>query len=155
MIVDFKSFLQRFSNCLIDLPIGIVKGMWSISMLKLRIFGAMKMAIRWLVQSSSESIFRPYLPRMYIVWLKTNNEKIIGKPGSISVSGQLPTYPSPNPTFTPNLLSIDCCWVRGGVGGQLLRYWYWSANRLENTERSPSWGTWAVSISKNVSRCSW
>ena len=24
------------------------------------------------------------------------------------------------------MLSIDCCWVRGGVGRQLLRYWYWS-----------------------------
>ena len=43
-------------------------------------------------------------------------------PGSISVSGQLPTYPNIN----PNLLSIDCCWVRGGVGGQFPRYWYWS-----------------------------
>ena len=41
--------------------------------------------------------------------------------GSLSVSGQLPTYPSPNPTLTP-----DCCWVRGGVSGQLPRYWYWS-----------------------------
>ena len=25
------------------------------------------------------------------------------------------------------MLSIDYCWVRGGVGGQLHRYWYWSA----------------------------
>ena len=24
------------------------------------------------------------------------------------------------------MLSIDCCWVRGGVGGQLPRYRYWS-----------------------------
>ena len=24
------------------------------------------------------------------------------------------------------MLSIYCCWVRGGAGGQLPRYWYWS-----------------------------
>ena len=43
--------------------------------------------------------------------------------GSISVSGQLPTYPSPNPTLT--CYQLTDCWVRGGVGGQLPRYWYW------------------------------
>ena len=32
--------------------------------------------------------------------------------------------PLPNINF--NLLPIDCCWVRGGVGEQLPRYWYWS-----------------------------
>ena len=39
-----------------------------------------------------------------------------------SVSEQLSTYPSPKPTLNPNLLSVDCCWVKGGVGVQLLRY---------------------------------
>ena len=34
--------------------------------------------------------------------------------------------PLPQPNINPNLLSIDCCWVRGGVGGHLPRYWYWS-----------------------------
>ena len=29
-------------------------------------------------------------------------------------------------TYFITLLSIDCCWVRGGVGGQLPRCWYWS-----------------------------
>ena len=48
--------------------------------------------------------------------------------GSITVSGQLPTYPSPNPNINPKLLSIDCYWVNGGVGGQLPRYWCWSVN---------------------------
>ena len=37
-----------------------------------------------------------------------------------SVSEQLST--SPKPTLNPNLLSVDCCWVKGGVGVQLLRY---------------------------------
>ena len=44
---------------------------------------------------------------------------------SISVSGQQPTYPSPNPTFTLT------CWVRGRVGGQLPRYWYWSLKDIK------------------------
>ena len=30
--------------------------------------------------------------------------------------------PLPKPNIDPNLISIDCCWVRGGVGGQLPRY---------------------------------
>ena len=30
--------------------------------------------------------------------------------------------PLPKPNINSNLLSIDCCWVTGGVGGQLLRY---------------------------------
>ena len=46
--------------------------------------------------------------------------------GSMSVSGQLWTFPSPNPTVTLNLLSVDCFWVREGVGGLLLRQWHWS-----------------------------
>ena len=51
--------------------------------------------------------------------------------GSISVSGQLPTYHSPNPKLTLScyqLTIIACYWVRGGVGGQLPRHWYWSVN---------------------------
>ena len=73
---------------------------------------------------------------------------------SISVSGQLPTYPSPNPTLTLTCyinycyLSIDCCWARGGVDGQLSRYWYWyeffkrafwnsnNASKQEDTQKS-------------------
>ena len=46
--------------------------------------------------------------------------------GSISVSGQLRTYPSPNPTSYNKLVSYCYCWVRGGVGAQLPRYWHWS-----------------------------
>ena len=40
----------------------------------------------------------------------------------------LENYPPipPQPNINPKFLSIDCCWVRGGVGGQLPRYWYWS-----------------------------
>ena len=34
--------------------------------------------------------------------------------------------PLPKPNINLNLLSIDCCWIRGGVDGQLPRYWYWS-----------------------------
>ena len=34
--------------------------------------------------------------------------------------------PLPKPNINLNLLSIDCCWIRGGVGGQLPKYWYWS-----------------------------
>ena len=42
----------------------------------------------------------------------------------MSVSGQLRTY-APTPPLTqhyPNLFSVDCCWVRGGVGAQSSRY---------------------------------
>ena len=31
--------------------------------------------------------------------------------------------PLPLPKINSDLLSVDCCWVRGGVGEQLLRYW--------------------------------
>ena len=43
--------------------------------------------------------------------------------GSRSVSEKLRTYPSPPlplPNINPNLLSVDCRWVKGGVGTQLL-----------------------------------
>ena len=45
----------------------------------------------------------------------------------MSVSEQIPTYPSLNPTLAPIVLSGNCCWVKGGVGGvyvgvQLFRY---------------------------------
>ena len=33
--------------------------------------------------------------------------------------------PLPWPNINPNLLFFDCCWVRGGVGVQFLRYWHW------------------------------
>ena len=39
----------------------------------------------------------------------------------MSVSEQLPTYRS-LAHIRLNLLSVDCCWVRGVVGSQLLRY---------------------------------
>ena len=40
---------------------------------------------------------------------------------SFHVSGELNTYPFPNPTFL-NLLSLRAkCWVRGGVGGEFSR----------------------------------
>ena len=42
------------------------------------------------------------------------------------ISRQLRTYPSPNSTLTPTYLLIITCWVRGGVGAQLPRYWHWS-----------------------------
>ena len=36
--------------------------------------------------------------------------------------GNCPPTPPPPPNINPNLSSIDCCQVRGGVGGQLPRY---------------------------------
>ena len=30
--------------------------------------------------------------------------------------------PTPQPNINPNLFSVDCCWVRGGVGAHFLRY---------------------------------
>ena len=33
--------------------------------------------------------------------------------------------PLPWPNINPNLLFFYCCWVRGGVGVQFLRYWHW------------------------------
>ena len=38
--------------------------------------------------------------------------------------------PLPQPNINPKLLSIDCCRVRGGVGGLLPRYWYWSLKSI-------------------------
>ena len=72
---------------------------------------------------------------MSVLWrsLKKRAERTgfvaLTKFGSISVSGQLPTYPSPN--------SIDCRWVRGGVGRQLPRYWYWSQSSMEKLLSPP------------------
>ena len=45
--------------------------------------------------------------------------------------GKCPPTP-PQPNINLNLLSIDCCWVWGGVGGQLSRYWYWSQNLMKH-----------------------
>ena len=45
--------------------------------------------------------------------------------------GKCPPTP-PQPNINLNLLSIDCCWVWGGVGGQLSRYWYWSQNLIKH-----------------------
>ena len=44
--------------------------------------------------------------------------KFYGNFGSISVSGQLRTYPSPNPTVTLTYYLIITYWVREGVGAQ-------------------------------------
>ena len=55
----------------------------------------------------------------YCGWNIAINTVELIRGGSISVSEQLPTYPFPESNINPNLLSIDCCWVRGGVGGQL------------------------------------
>ena len=42
-----------------------------------------------------------------------------GSCGSLYLSGKLPTYPSPKPTFC---ISEKClCWLKGGVGGQFSR----------------------------------
>ena len=38
--------------------------------------------------------------------------------------------PFPQPNIYPNFSSSDCHWVRGGVGGHLLRYWDWSVSPL-------------------------
>ena len=45
--------------------------------------------------------------------------------------------PLPKPNINLNLLSIDCCWIRGGVGGQLPRYWYWS--NISNISLAHDW----------------
>ena len=39
-------------------------------------------------------------------------------------SNCIPTSPLTN--INSNLLSDDCCWVRGWVGAQMLGYWHWS-----------------------------
>ena len=41
------------------------------------------------------------------------------------------------PLPQPNLLSVDCCWVRGRVGVQLFRYWHLSAFATHITTQSP------------------
>ena len=53
----------------------------------------------------------------------------------MSVSAQLRSYPSLNPTLT-----VDHCWIRGGISAQLLRYWNWSI--LISTLNSP----WVVTF---------
>ena len=73
-----------------------------------------------------------------------------GIKGSISVSGKLRTYPSPNPTVTLTYLLIMTCWVRGGVGAQFPRNWYWSGLSHGDT-KLPDYGTlfliiWETSI---------
>ena len=41
---------------------------------------------------------------------------------SILVSEQLRTLPLPYLIISPDLLSVDCYWAKGGVGAQLLKY---------------------------------
>ena len=53
----------------------------------------------------------------------------------MSVSAQLRSYPSLNPTLT-----VDHFWIRGGISAQLLRYWNWSI--LISTLNSP----WVVTF---------
>ena len=36
----------------------------------------------------------------------------------------------PLPNINSNLSSVDCCWVTGGVGVLLLRYWHWSGKSI-------------------------
>lgn len=36
--------------------------------------------------------------------------------------GETAHLPLPLPNINPNLLSVNCCWIRGWVGAQLLRY---------------------------------
>ena len=43
--------------------------------------------------------------------------------------------PLPKPNIHPKLLSIDCCWVRGGEGGQLTGYWNWSKKISESVTK--------------------
>ena len=45
--------------------------------------------------------------------------------GSICVSEQTTHLPPLPPNINPNLLSVDCSWVKGGVSVQLPRYWLW------------------------------
>ena len=52
---------------------------------------------------------------------------------------QLCTYPSPNPTVTLTYYLIITCWVRGGVGVQLPRYWYWSNELNQTTQPRATW----------------
>ena len=53
------------------------------------------------------------------------------------LSNFAPTPPWPN--NDPNSLSVDCCWFRGGVGAQLLRYSDWSDTSILFT-------SWLLSI---------
>lgn len=43
---------------------------------------------------------------------------------SMSVLEQLRAYPSLKPMLTCNLLSVDYCWVKGGIIAQLRRHWH-------------------------------
>ena len=36
----------------------------------------------------------------------------------------------PLPNINSNLSSVACCWVRGGIGVLLLRYWHWSGKSI-------------------------
>ena len=40
----------------------------------------------------------------------------------MSISEQIPTYPSLNPTLAPIVLSGNCCWVKEGVHVGALSY---------------------------------
>ena len=60
--------------------------------------------------SGGASPYREYPPSPPAVTMKVF--------GSLYVSGKLPTYPSPKPTFCPKWEVSVKCWLRGGVGWQ-------------------------------------
>ena len=56
----------------------------------------------------------------------------------MTVSEQLRTYPPSLPNINPDLISVDCCWARGGVGAQLHRYWHWYSHTMSHPDMLPN-----------------
>ena len=71
------------------------------------------------LQRACNCMESPTKPRIKNKFGKGTNIKMPKKLGY--VSGKLPTYPSPKPTFNTYLSLKAKCWLRGGLGGQFPR----------------------------------
>ena len=94
---------------------------------------SVKFVVFFLIALSASQIFTlegDCLENSYINNSESHPLPVLPKPWSlpgINISIWATAHlPLPQPNINPKLLSIDCCWFRGEVGGLLPRYWYWS-----------------------------
>lgn len=88
--------------------------------------------------SQEESLIHPslkYYKFSSVCWICLKNDHIFIFKGVfhmiIGLTVSLATHlPLP---LTLTLLSFDCCWVKGEVGAELLRYWHWSDHCMRDS----------------------
>ena len=64
-------------------------------------------------------------------------------------------YPLPLTNINPNLLSVDCCWVREGAGVQLPRYWHWFKTFIQKLSKPTTKWKWSLLMVVNLQLDAW